>query len=172
MSWIPKFSLKNTFGSITLIWDDAQVSERLVIDERNGRYNNSSPISLSNTIYTKPDKKITFFGQNSSYFRCLNELDEEYIETNYRSNVITNINTDCIQANLNLFSNKQGCVIVLCVLFVCLLIKNAVCTADSCKYVYVEFTVFKLVFFRNINLIILGIKFIAKKPPIFTRLWY
>ena len=54
-----------TFGRITLIWDDAQVSERWATDEikRKGGYTTSSPISLSNTFYTKTDNKITFFRQ-------------------------------------------------------------------------------------------------------------
>ena len=34
MSWIPIFSLNITFGRITLMCDDAQVSERCAIDER------------------------------------------------------------------------------------------------------------------------------------------
>ena len=34
MSWIPIFSLNITFGRITLMWHDAQVSERCAIDER------------------------------------------------------------------------------------------------------------------------------------------
>ena len=62
-----------TLCDITLrrMWDDAQVSERWVIDERKGGGDNtSSPISLSNIFYTKPDKKITFFWQYSSYFPC------------------------------------------------------------------------------------------------------
>ena len=61
------------------------------IERGDGWYNTSSPISLSNTLNNKPDKKITFFIQDSSsYFPCqLNWMDEEYMETNWRSNIIT-----------------------------------------------------------------------------------
>ena len=43
------------------MWDDAQVSKRWATDERKGEgggNNTSSPISLSNIFYTKPNKKI------------------------------------------------------------------------------------------------------------------
>ena len=61
-------------------------------------------------------------------------------------------------------------VIVLFVLFLCLLVRNVVCTlvctADSCIYArflyepYVEFTVSEIVFYEI--LIMLGIKFTTK----------
>ena len=35
-----------------------------------GRYNTPSPISLSNTFYTKPNWKITSFSQHSSDISC------------------------------------------------------------------------------------------------------
>ena len=38
--------------------------------KKSGGYNTSSPISLSNTFHTTPDKRVTFFRQYSSYIPC------------------------------------------------------------------------------------------------------
>ena len=68
--------------------------------ERRG-YNTSFPVSLSNMFYTKPGKKITFFGTIFVVFALSNELDGEYIEANCFSNVKLYI---CGSYS---FSNKQ-----------------------------------------------------------------
>ena len=66
--------------------------------------------------------------------------------------------------------------IVLCVFFLCLLVRNAVCTLvlpicagmlDTCMSLNVELTVSKIIFYEI--LIMLGIKFITK-TELFTRL--
>ena len=47
----------------------------------------SSPISLSNTFYTKLDQQITFYWTTFVAFYMSTELNVEYIDTNCRSNV-------------------------------------------------------------------------------------
>ena len=67
--------------------------------------------------------------------------------------------------------SHRNCSIVLCIFFLCLLVRNAVCAClylppiragmrDTCMNPDVEFTVFKIVFYEI--LIMLGIKFITK----------
>ena len=61
--------------------------------------NASSPISLFYTVF-KPDKKITFVWTIFVAFSLSTELNEEYIDTNCRSNVIY---MDCIKADPKVF---------------------------------------------------------------------
>ena len=77
-----------TLRRITVMLDDERVSSRWVIDKpKEGGYNTSSPVSLSNMFYTKPGKKVTFFGTIFVVFALSNELDGEYIEANCFSNI-------------------------------------------------------------------------------------
>ena len=150
-----------TLRRITVMWDDAQVSERWAIDERKkggGGYNTSSPISLSNIFYTKPDKKITVFIQYSLYFPCqVNWMKNTsrqivvrtlamYTRTVYRRILIKVFQTSrwiCYFLNgsfyelanpLCLWISGTSC--DLWVFFLCLLVRNVVCKL----HMYCRFT--------------------------------
>ena len=83
------------------------VLKYLKMKEKRGD-NTSSPISLSNTFYTKPDKKITYLQTMFVVFSLSTEQDEEYIDTKSRSNVFTLcIYTNCIQADPKVFQTNR-----------------------------------------------------------------
>ena len=89
------------------MWNDAQVSDRWAIHERKvgGGDKTSSPISWSNTFYTKPDKKITFLRQYSSYFPYqMNWMRN----TNCRSNVYYIVYTRTVYRRILKFFKLAG----------------------------------------------------------------
>ena len=63
-------------------------TRKWTLGHRRRKRGGGSPISLSNIFYTKPDKKITFFGTIFVVFSLSNELVKENIETNCRSNFV------------------------------------------------------------------------------------
>ena len=68
---------------------------RVVLGREAIWYNTSSPILLSNIFYTKPDKKITFFRQYSSYFPCqMNRMRNTSREI--KAKILHCIYRDCI----------------------------------------------------------------------------
>ena len=89
------------------MWDDVLISEFWAIVEKKrwseGRYNTSSPISLSNTFYTKSDKKITFFIQFSSYFPCQMNWMRNTSRQSIVAMLLLCIYTYCIKRILKIF---------------------------------------------------------------------
>ena len=79
-----------TFRSITLIWDDAQVSGHWAIEktERGGGITPCLQLHYLKLFIPSLTRKLHFYTQYSLH-SLSNEMDDEYIEKNCRYNVIT-----------------------------------------------------------------------------------
>ena len=94
-------SFEITLRRITVMWDDAQVSERWAIDERKGGYYTSSPISFHYPIFfiQSLTRKWHFLDKYSSYFPC----QMNWIRNTSRQIVVAMLYMDCIyRRNLKL----------------------------------------------------------------------